>query len=109
MSNESEQHVLQQCGYFHSYVIEQMIRYWIETEPEPEQLINNLVRGWRERATDQFKVKEKAMFEKTGIISTEGDYFQLVLDEAEVRIRTRLFGQKQKSEAEEGEAAGRTM
>lgn len=108
--SKSEEHVLQQCGYFHSYVVEQMIRYWVETEPEPDALINQLVSGWRERATGQFQSHERAMFEKTGIISTEGEYFQSVLDEAERRVRLKLFGQREKpAEAQEEEPPGRTM
>ena len=87
-----------------------MIRYCVSTEPEPDQLINELVAGWRERATAQFKERSSALFQQSGIISTEEEYFQKVLDEAERRARLKLFGQSPKTEEESVvETAGRTM
>jgi hypothetical protein len=109
MNDLTEQRILQQCGFFQSYLVEQMIRFWVFTDPNPEQLINDLVAGWRERATDLFKAQQELSFRQTGIINTEGDYFQIVLDHAEHRVRTRLLGQTPKTAEDETEPLGRTM
>ena len=82
-----EEQVIQAAENFQSFVLVELVNDWIRSAPHPQALINELLRAWRARMSAVFDHHAKAIFERTGVLSTDRDALEQICVEAEKRIR----------------------